>query len=102
MKIAVMAAGGVALAADYARDRLAYAEASPPDTKASMLDDLERGKRLELDWLAGEVSRLGRKLAIPTPELELERVAVAVTETVSPEAQATLAEPAEPFEHLGP
>ena len=67
MKIAVMAAGGVALAADYAPDRLAYAEASPPDTKASMLDDLERRQRLELDWLSGEVSRLGRELAIPTP-----------------------------------
>jgi 2-dehydropantoate 2-reductase len=35
--------------------------------RASMLDDLERGKPLELNWLAGEVARLGRELAIPTP-----------------------------------
>ncbi len=27
----------------------------PPDIHASMLDDLLRGKRLELDWLSGEV-----------------------------------------------
>ena len=61
---AVGRARGIALDADYARDRLAFAEALPPGMKASMLDDLERGKPLELDWLAGEVSRLGRKLAI--------------------------------------
>jgi len=65
---AVGRARGIALDADYARDRLAFAEESlPPGMRASMLDDLERGKRLELDWLSGEVSRLGRELAVPTP-----------------------------------
>ncbi len=29
--------------------------------------DLERGNRLELDWLAGKVRELGRALGIPTP-----------------------------------
>jgi 2-dehydropantoate 2-reductase len=28
---------------------------------------LERGNRLELDWLAGTVVRLGRKYGVPTP-----------------------------------
>ncbi|MDP6475006.1 MAG: 2-dehydropantoate 2-reductase [Alphaproteobacteria bacterium] len=66
--VAVGRARGIALDADYARDRLAFAEQSlPPAMRASMLDDLERGKPLELDWLAGEVARLGRQLAIPTP-----------------------------------
>ena len=35
--------------------------------KASMANDLDRGNRLELDWLAGEVCRLGRELNVPTP-----------------------------------
>jgi 2-dehydropantoate 2-reductase len=32
-----------------------------------MLQDLERGRRLELPWLSGTIARLGRELAIPTP-----------------------------------
>ena len=65
---AVGRARGIALDADYARDRLTFAETSlPPGMKASMLDDLERGKQLELDWLSGEVARLGRELAVLTP-----------------------------------
>ena len=35
--------------------------------KASMAHDLERGNRLELDWLNGKVRELGRVLNIPTP-----------------------------------
>jgi 2-dehydropantoate 2-reductase len=35
--------------------------------KASMAHDLERGNRLELDWLAGTVRDFGRTLNIPTP-----------------------------------
>lgn len=64
---AVGRARGIALGADFAQDRLAYAEALPPHMKASMLNDLQQGKRLELDWLSGEVVRLGRELDVPTP-----------------------------------
>ncbi|WP_421979508.1 ketopantoate reductase family protein [Roseibium sp.] len=39
----------------------------PTDIHASMLDDLLRGKRIELDWLSGDVIRRGRELGIPTP-----------------------------------
>ncbi len=35
--------------------------------KASLAHDLERGNRLEVDWLAGKVSALGRELGVPTP-----------------------------------
>jgi len=35
--------------------------------KASMAHDLERGNRLELDWLAGKVREFGRQYKIPTP-----------------------------------
>jgi 2-dehydropantoate 2-reductase len=38
-----------------------------PNMKASMAHDLERGNRLELDWLNGKVAALGRKHGIPTP-----------------------------------
>jgi 2-dehydropantoate 2-reductase len=38
-----------------------------PGMKASMAHDLERGNRIELDWLAGKVRSLGRALNIPTP-----------------------------------
>jgi 2-dehydropantoate 2-reductase len=42
-------------------------KALPPKTKASMLEDLERGRRLELPWLSGAVSRIGREVGVPTP-----------------------------------
>jgi len=35
--------------------------------KASMAHDLDRGNRMELDWLSGKVRELGRALNIPTP-----------------------------------
>jgi len=38
-----------------------------PATHASMLDDLMRGKPLELDYLSGEVVRRGAALGVPTP-----------------------------------
>ncbi len=39
----------------------------PPSMHASMLDDLERGKPLELDYLSGDIVRYGQKHGIPTP-----------------------------------
>ena len=38
--------------------------------KASMANDLDAGKRLELDWLAGRLVALGRKYSVPTPAQE--------------------------------
>jgi 2-dehydropantoate 2-reductase len=39
----------------------------PPETKASMLQDLERGKPLELEAMHGTAVRLGESLGVPTP-----------------------------------
>ena len=39
----------------------------PPSVHASMLDDLLRGKRLELEWYSGEVIRRGARHGIDTP-----------------------------------
>jgi 2-dehydropantoate 2-reductase len=64
---AVGRAKGVALPADFADDRMKFAEAAPPGFKASLLHDLERGNRIELDWLSGKVVELGLALGVPTP-----------------------------------
>jgi 2-dehydropantoate 2-reductase len=65
--VAVGRAKGIPIPETFAEDRMKFAEASPPTFKASMLHDLERGNRLELDWLAGKVVEFGRSLGIPTP-----------------------------------
>lgn len=65
--VAVGRAKGVAIPPDFADDRLKFGEASPPGFKASMLHDLEAGRRLELDWLAGRIVGLGTELGVPTP-----------------------------------
>ena len=66
--VAVGRARGVALAADHADRTMEFVERTfPPGMKASMAHDLERGNRLELDWLTGKVVSLGRELGVPTP-----------------------------------
>ncbi|HZQ13675.1 MAG TPA: 2-dehydropantoate 2-reductase [Pseudolabrys sp.] len=65
---AVGKAKGVALDHAYVDERLAFLTGKvEPGMKASMAHDLERGNRLELDWLAGKVRALGRQYGIPTP-----------------------------------
>jgi 2-dehydropantoate 2-reductase len=39
----------------------------PPGSKSSMLEDLERGRRLELAWLSGAIARMGLESGVPTP-----------------------------------
>jgi 2-dehydropantoate 2-reductase len=65
--VAVAKAKGVKLPDGFAEDRLAFASQSAPGLRASMAIDLERGNRLELDWLAGKVVALGRELGLPVP-----------------------------------
>ncbi|HEY6860520.1 MAG TPA: 2-dehydropantoate 2-reductase [Pseudolabrys sp.] len=65
---AVGKARGVALDPAYLDERMNFVIGKvEPSMKASMAHDLERGNRLELDWLAGKVRALGRELGIPTP-----------------------------------
>ncbi len=66
--LAVGQAKGVALDDGFVDERMEFADKNVPATmKASMANDLDRGNRLELDWLAGEVCRLGKELKVPTP-----------------------------------
>jgi 2-dehydropantoate 2-reductase len=65
---AVGRAKGAAIDDGYVDERMAFADKNVPATmKASMANDLDRGNRLELDWLAGQVCRLGEQLKVPTP-----------------------------------
>ena len=66
--LAVGRAKGVALDPGFVDDRMAFADKNlTAGMKASMANDLDRGNRLELDWLAGQVVRLGKQLKVPTP-----------------------------------
>jgi 2-dehydropantoate 2-reductase len=65
--IAVGRARGVALPADIVESTLAMIPNFPAASKSSMLEDLERGRRLELPWLSGAVARIGREVGVPTP-----------------------------------
>jgi 2-dehydropantoate 2-reductase len=60
---------GVSLAGQ-ADKLLARAKGALPTIKASMCEDVERGNRLELDWLQGKVVELGKKHGLPTPANE--------------------------------
>ena len=65
--VAVGRAHGVALPADYADNRMAFGDTLPADMTSSMHHDLEKGNRLEVEWLSGGVVRLGKEKGIPTP-----------------------------------
>jgi 2-dehydropantoate 2-reductase len=65
--VAVGRAQGVALSAEYAEDRLAFCDGLPAEMTSSMHHDLERGNRLEVDWLSGAVVELGQAAGVPTP-----------------------------------
>ena len=66
--LAVGKARGVPLDPAYIDERMTFVETKTvPTMKGSMANDLDRGGRLELDWLSGKVRSLGRELGIPTP-----------------------------------
>lgn len=58
---------GIELPARYAEDTVALMQSFPPDMVASMRQDLDAGRRLELDGICGAVRRYGRKHGVPTP-----------------------------------
>jgi len=64
---AVGRALGAPLSDGVVAERMAMADGLPPGVKSSMLNDLERGSRLELPWLSGGVVRLGREAGVETP-----------------------------------
>jgi 2-dehydropantoate 2-reductase len=65
--IAVARAKGVAFSYDPMAQWLKAISAMPRNYRASMLEDLERGRRLELPWLSGAVARMGAELGVDVP-----------------------------------
>jgi 2-dehydropantoate 2-reductase len=65
--MAVARASGTAVPESTVDDVAKAYAALPPQTRSSMLEDLERGRRLELPWLSGAVVRIGREVGVPTP-----------------------------------
>ena len=65
--LAVARAKGVPVAETIVHDVANAYAALPPQAKASMLEDLERGRRIELPWLSGAVVRIGRETGVATP-----------------------------------
>jgi len=48
-------------------DQLAFCRQMDPGARSSMLGDLQRGKRLELDHLNGAALRLADEAGVPAP-----------------------------------
>ena len=65
--VAVARGKGIDLGDDYVAKHGDFYRNIPPDTKSSMLMDLENGRRLELNWLSGAVAQFGEELGVPTP-----------------------------------
>jgi 2-dehydropantoate 2-reductase len=65
--IAVALGKGVPLPASTVEEIEAATDALPAAARSSMLDDLERGRRLELPWLSGAVVRIGHEIGVDVP-----------------------------------
>ncbi len=65
--IAVGRARGVRLPDDLMDTTLTMIKNFPAGAKSSLLEDMVRGRRLELPWLSGAVVRIGKDVGVPTP-----------------------------------
>ena len=65
--MAVARAKGITLPPKLFEDLIALAQQLPAQAGSSMLQDLERNRRLELPWLSGAVVRMGQGLDVDTP-----------------------------------
>jgi 2-dehydropantoate 2-reductase len=64
---AVARAEGVAIDADVIPRMVAYLDVLPPETRSSLLIDLQQGKPTEVEALQGEVVRRARARGVPVP-----------------------------------
>jgi 2-dehydropantoate 2-reductase len=58
---------GVALGEEDVQRTMAFVRSMPATWRASLTVDLEQGRRLEIDWLAGAVVRIGEAAGLQTP-----------------------------------
>ena len=64
---AVARAEHVALPLDVVERIVAYVDSIPPTTRSSLLIDLQQGKPIEIEALAGAAVRRGATRQVPTP-----------------------------------
>lgn len=57
----------VALPSDFAIREMDFIDTLPYEMTSSMLKDLEKGRRLEVDWLSGSVVEMGKLVEVDTP-----------------------------------
>jgi 2-dehydropantoate 2-reductase len=65
--IAVARARQIPLPETMFEDIMAAFHGLPAQSKSSMLDDLEKGKPLELPWLSGALVRIAEEAGVPVP-----------------------------------
>lgn len=65
--VAVARARGIELPADTVDRQMQFTDRLPQNMVSSMLGDLRRGNRLEVEWLSGAVVRQGQEAGVPTP-----------------------------------
>jgi 2-dehydropantoate 2-reductase len=65
--VAVARAEGVQLPPHFADNRLAFGDSLPSTMTSSMYNDLERGNRLEVEGLSGDVVARGKAAGVTTP-----------------------------------
>jgi 2-dehydropantoate 2-reductase len=65
--IAIAKAMKVPLEEKDIQDFYPFLSAMSPDGKTSMVQDVEAGRKTEVDMFAGKVNALGERLGIPTP-----------------------------------
>ena len=57
----------IVLRSDFRKSTIDLIDSVPASYRASMAEDLNRGKSLELSWLSGRMHTLGIRYGIPTP-----------------------------------
>jgi 2-dehydropantoate 2-reductase len=60
-------ARGIALPDDFVAQQMRFGDGLPAEMRASMLNDLEAGHRLEAPWLSGAVARMAREAGGAAP-----------------------------------
>ena len=65
--VQVARASGVLLPPGYADEQMTFIDTIPATMTSSMQVDLERGNRLEVGWLSGDVVARGNKAGVATP-----------------------------------
>jgi 2-dehydropantoate 2-reductase len=65
--VAVGRACGIALGEGFPDQRMTFCDGLPPEMTSSMHNDLERGNRLEVNWLSGSVVDIGKSVGVATP-----------------------------------